>query len=163
MGGHYGWPLKLVFVHYSCFIRFHQFILFPSATSDRCIRPEDILQRYAGGCSQVQFEEAQLSHRSNEPEKNEDQTEDEADLARWSHSQFAPMTIHITVQPSLVRFFKYIIDYYRKRTIRRLQSYRRLSRRVCHDVNHIGVPEHVLSRVKTLSGSLGRETVCLSM
>ena len=38
----------------------------------------------------MQFEGAQLSHRSNEPEKNEDRTEDEADLGKWSHSQFVP-------------------------------------------------------------------------
>lgn len=75
---------------------------FPSATSEPRI-------------CQVQFEEAQLSHRSAEPEKIEDQgedrTEDEANLGKWNPSQFAPyMTGNFQsnhVQPCPTRFSVY--------------------------------------------------------
>ena len=94
---------------------------FPSATSEPRI-------------CQVQFEEAQLSHRSAEPEKNEDQgedrTEDEANLGKWNPSQFAPyMTGNFQsnhVQPDfpfiLVRFCYMVLMINQVELVREFQS-----------------------------------------
>ena len=73
----------------------------------------------------MQFEGAQLSHRSNEPEKNEDRTEDrtedEADLGKWSHSQFVPYDSYysptqfyskILLQIEICIYIYYIINVY---------------------------------------------------